>query len=160
MNVPYTIFFEIIPSIAFGYLLADLFRYWRSPRRRVTRGKLIWVIITSGDYVRVYSYGANMSKILHIGMAAATLTATYNNKEGGDAKVVGVPGWVVAPDGIATVTPAADGMSAVVTPVALGVATITVTAEGDETAGVDTITLSADVEVAEEEATGGKLTFS
>ncbi len=100
-----------------------------------------------------------MSKILHMGNTT-TASVTYQDKEGDDVPVVGAPKWSAAPDGLVTLAPAEDGMSCVVTPVAVGDVTITVVAEGDETAGVDTITLTGDVTVAAEEASGGKLVFS
>lgn len=103
-----------------------------------------------------------MSKIIHVGGAGTTASVAYVNKEGAAASVVGAPVWSVTPgDGsIIALTAAADGMSASISAVAVGDATITVTAEGDETAGVDTITLTADVSVAAEEATGGAISFA
>lgn len=100
-----------------------------------------------------------MSKILHLGNTT-TGTVEYEDKEGDEVPVVGAPKWSVAPDGIVTLAVADDGKSCVVTPVAIGDATITVVAEGDETVGVDTITLTGDITVAAEEASSGKLVFS
>jgi hypothetical protein len=100
-----------------------------------------------------------MSKILHMGNTS-TASVTYQDKEGDNVPVVGAPKWSSAPDGIVSLTVADDGLSAVVTPAAVGDVTITVVAEGDDVAGVDTITLTGDVTVAPEEASGGKLVFS
>ena len=99
-----------------------------------------------------------MSKTLNIG-GISTTTVTYQDKAGSNVPVVGAPTWAVDNSAIATVVPAADGLSAVVTGVAVGTATVTVTAEGDATPGVDTITLTGTVNVVDE-ATGGTLIFS
>jgi hypothetical protein len=99
-----------------------------------------------------------MSKQLNIG-GTSTATVVYDDKAGAVAPIVGVPTWAVDNPAIATVTPAADGMSAEVTAVAVGTANITVTAEGDPTPGVDTITLTGTVNVVDE-AAEGTLTFS
>ena len=140
----------IIPILILAIFLIAIHRSRGCfPRRRAVTGRFIWD--QQGD--------GSMSKIIHLGNTS-TASVSYQDKEGDTVPVVGVPAWSAMPDGIVTLAPAADGMSAVVTPVAIGNATITVVAEGDETAGVDTITLTGDVSVAAEEAAGGKLTFS
>ena len=70
-----------------------------------------------------------------------------------------IPAWTVDDSAVASIAPAADGMSAVVTGLTVGTATITVTAEGDPSPGADTITLTGTVNVVDE-ASGGTLTFS
>jgi hypothetical protein len=140
----------IVLLIIIVLILLFVFRI-RKPRRRAVTGKFIWDVMTTKENA--------MSKIIHLGNTS-TASVTYQDKEGDNVPVVGVPVWSVAPDGVVTVAAAADGLSAVVTPVAIGNATITVVAEGDETPGVDTITLTGDVSVAAEEASGGKLVFS
>lgn len=139
----------LLPAAIF--IIAALFLLFRRrhPRRRAVSGRFTWA-----------NQSETNMKTLHLNGAASTASVTYTNKEGGAAPIVGVPTWSASPDGIVSLAPAADGLSAVVTPVALGQATITVVAEGDETAGVDTITLTGDVTVAAEEATGGTLAFS
>lgn len=68
--------------------------------------------------------------------------------KGRPAAVDGVPVWASSDDTVLSVTPAADGMSAVVDTVAAGTARITVSADADLGAGVTTITgVSEDVNV-------------
>lgn len=68
--------------------------------------------------------------------------------KGRAARVDGVPVWASSDETVLTVTPAADGMSAAVDTVAVGVARITVTADADLGEGVTTITgVSEDVNV-------------
>ena len=100
----------------------------------------------------------SMSKQLNIG-TTTTATVAYADAAGHPVSVASVPSWGADNPSVATVTPAADGMSAVVTGVGVGAAIITVTAEGDPTPGVDTITLTSLVNVVDE-ASGGTLTFS
>ncbi len=99
-----------------------------------------------------------MSKTLNIG-GTSTATVAYQDKAGATVAVASVPAWSVDDATKATVAPAADGMSALVTALAVGAATITVVAEGDPTPGVDTITLTGTVNVVDEASTG-TLTFS
>ena len=100
----------------------------------------------------------SISKQLNVG-ATSTATVTYQDPAGTTVPVSGAPTWSVDNNAVATVVPAADGMSAVVTGVAVGTATVTVKAEGDPVAGVDTITLEGTVSVVDEASTG-TLTFS
>ena len=68
--------------------------------------------------------------------------------KGRPAKVDGVPVWASSDDTVLAVTPAADGMSAVVDTVAAGTARVTVSADADLGAGTTTITgVSEDVNV-------------
>lgn len=99
-----------------------------------------------------------MSKTLNIG-GTSTASVTYADAAGANVAVSGAPSWSVDDASVASVTPAADGLSALVTALAVGTATISVVAEGDPTPGVDTITLTGTVNVVDE-ATGGTLTFS
>lgn len=76
----------------------------------------------------------------------AFLTITKN--DGSPGSVDGIPVWASSDETVLAVRPAADGMTAVVGPVAAGTARITVTADADLGAGVITITgISKDVEV-------------
>lgn len=101
-----------------------------------------------------------MSKTLQAG-ASTTGTVAYTNKDGGPATPASPPQWSVSPDGVVTLTPAADGMSCgIVAGTAPGTATVSVVAEGDPTPGVDTITLAASISVVPEEASAGTLTFN
>jgi hypothetical protein len=89
----------------------------------------------------------------------ATVTAQFEDAAGVVVPVQGIPAWTVDNPAIATVAAAADGMSAVIAGVAAGAAVVTVTAEGDPTPGVDTITGEVDVIVVADEATQVVLTF-
>lgn len=76
------------------------------------------------------------------------VTLAITNSAGAPAPVDGVPVWASSNATVLTVTPAADGMSAVVSTVAAGVARISVTADADMGAGTTTITgVSEDVNV-------------
>lgn len=67
---------------------------------------------------------------------------------GNAAPLFGVPVWASSDETVLTVQLAADGMSAAIMTVAPGLARISVTAEGDPTPGVDTLTgVSEDVTV-------------
>lgn len=70
------------------------------------------------------------------------------DSRGNPASVDGAPVWASSDETVLTVTPAADGMSAVVDSVAPGTARISVTADADMGAGTKTITgVSEDVNV-------------
>jgi hypothetical protein len=70
------------------------------------------------------------------------------DKAGNPGTLASVPVWSVSDPTIVTVAPAADGLSAVVTATGkLGTAEVHVTAEGDPTPGVDTITGTLAVQV-------------
>ena len=90
---------------------------------------------------------------------AVVVTAVFEDASGAPRKVVGTPAWASSDTSIATVTPAADGLSASIVGVAPGTATITVKAEGDPTPGNDTIEGEIDVTVIETEATQVVLTL-
>lgn len=100
----------------------------------------------------------HMSKTLNIG-GTSTASVAYTDAAGVSVPVSGAPTWTVDDATIASVTPAADGLSAAVVALKAGTATITVVAEGDPTPGVDTITLTGTVNVVDE-ASGGTLTFT
>lgn len=73
---------------------------------------------------------------------------TITDKGGKPAKVDGVPVWASSDATVLAVTPAADGMSAVVDTVAVGTARVSVKADADMGAGVMEITgVSEDVNV-------------
>lgn len=64
------------------------------------------------------------------------------------ARVDGVPVWASSDETVITVVAAADGMSAVIDTVAPGTARVTVTADADLGAGVETLTgVSDDINV-------------
>lgn len=68
--------------------------------------------------------------------------------KGRPAKVDGIPVWASSDETVASVTPASDGMSAIVDTVGPGVARVSVTADADLGAGVSTITgVSEDINV-------------
>jgi hypothetical protein len=70
------------------------------------------------------------------------------DKVGNPGTLASVPAWSASDPTILTVLPAADGMSAVVSAMGkLGAAQVNVTAEGDPTPGVNTITGTVAVQV-------------
>ena len=76
------------------------------------------------------------------------VTLTITNQAGNPASVDGIPVWASSDSTILAVTPGADGMSALVSTVAPGVARISVTADADLGSGTTTITgVSEDVNV-------------
>jgi len=112
-------------------------------------------------YSLVIHFGKGLQKMLTINSdspgSAATLNAT--DRHGVNRALVGVPAWKSSDESIATVTPAADGLSALVVPVAKGECDITVTAEGDPTPGVDTLTGVGHVVVTDPEASQLSVSF-
>lgn len=87
---------------------------------------------------------ANVTTDQHYPNAALTIA----DAQGRPATVDGVPSWASSDETVLKVTPAADGMSAAVDPIAAGTARVTVTADADVGAGVVTITgVSEDVTV-------------
>jgi hypothetical protein len=73
---------------------------------------------------------------------ARTITSTFTKGDGTPGTVDGVPVWTAAPDGLATLTPSADGMTCEVVWAGAGDVTITQTADGDLGAGVHPIVSS------------------
>ncbi len=70
----------------------------------------------------------------------ATVTLKINDSRGKPAKVDGIPTWKIDDDTIATVTPSADGMTALCVAGNAGAATITVDADADLGPGITDIT--------------------
>ena len=70
------------------------------------------------------------------------------DRAGNPGTLAGEPVWSVSDPTILTMVPADDGMSAVVSATGkLGVAQVSVTADGDPTPGVNTVTGTVDVQV-------------
>jgi len=70
------------------------------------------------------------------------------DRAGNPGTLTSEPVWSASDPTILTVVPAADGMSAVVSAMGkLGAAQVNVTADGDPTPGVNTITGTVDVQV-------------
>lgn len=101
-----------------------------------------------------------MSKVIRVGGAGTTATALFVDPQGVAQPLSSVPVWSATPDGLVALTPAADGMTCAVAPVAPGDVTITATAEGDPSPGVNTITATASLTVAPDEDMTGTITFS
>jgi hypothetical protein len=81
------------------------------------------------------------------------------DKAGNLGTLASGPVWSASDPTILTVAPAADGMSAVVSAMGkLGAAQVNVTAEGDPTPGVNTITGTVDVQVVGGKAVSLRLT--
>lgn len=77
----------------------------------------------------------------------------FLSKKGNPATVEGIPTWESSDPTVATVTPSADGMTALLeTPGPAGTARITATADADRGEGVRPITGILDVTVLEPEA--------
>lgn len=90
----------------------------------------------------------------------ATATIQPVDKKRQPAPVDGVPVWASSDETIITVTPAADGLSAVVAAVGpLGAAKVSVTADADLGAGVSSIFGSLDVTVTQGQAVGMTITL-
>lgn len=82
-----------------------------------------------------------------------TLTVAYKDRYGNPAPVDGAPVWETSVDGIVTVTPTEDGMSAeVVTVGQVGIVQVRATADAMPGAEVKTIIGSLDVQVVGGEA--------
>ena len=80
--------------------------------------------------------------ILTLGATAKTARAVFS-KDGQPARVEGVPAWRSSDPAILTVSAAADGITALVTPIAPGAAQITLTAD----AGAKSISATLEVNV-------------
>jgi hypothetical protein len=94
-------------------------------------------------------------------LVGKTVTAklAYLNPDGTAGAPVGVPTWAFDNAAVWAPTVAADGMSAAGNVLAVGACVVTVTAEGDATPGVDTVTLTGTLTGAVE-ISGGSLTFT
>lgn len=84
----------------------------------------------------------------------------YVDAKGNPAVVEGAPTWVGSDDNIATVVAAADGLSAVITPVNLGQMQVTITADADLGAGVTPVITIGDVEVVAGQAVAGNFSMA
>lgn len=83
-----------------------------------------------------------------------SVSFTAKDKYQNDAKIDGVPVWSSSDDAIVTVTPAADGMSALVVAVGpVGTAQVSVRADADMTEGSKEIVGMLDLEILASEAT-------
>ena len=82
-----------------------------------------------------------------------TLTLQPKNAAGHLTPVDGVPEWSVAPLHVARVTPAADGLTALLVGTGAGSAVVTASADADRTDGVRLIVGTLDVVVTASEAT-------
>lgn len=83
----------------------------------------------------------------------------FKDKKGNVALPYGVPAWSLSADGIVGMTVADDGMSANFTPLAVGLVTVNVLAEGEETVGEQPIALTGEIEVVAADAETGDLSF-
>lgn len=80
--------------------------------------------------------------------AFPSVSVGFKNARGEPAPIDGVPVWGSSDDTVLAVTPAADGLTAMVNTVGAGTARISVQADADLGAGVATITgVSEDVNV-------------
>jgi len=91
---------------------------------------------------------------------SVTASLAYVDAKGNPALVEGAPVWTTDRPDIVTVTPAADGMSAVIAPVGpLGSAQISVDADADLGAGVTNLTTLGQVDVIAGTAVAGSMNF-
>jgi hypothetical protein len=87
-------------------------------------------------------------------------TLVIEDSRGNPARVDGVPQWASSDPNIVSVTPDANGMSAVVASVGTGTAQISVTADADLGAGVLPLVGVADIEVVSGQATVVRLALA
>lgn len=87
-------------------------------------------------------------------------TLAIEDGKGNAARVDGVPQWASSDPNVANVVPAADGLSAEVVAGQTGTAQITVTADADLGAGVETITGIGEIEVISGRASVIRLAFA
>jgi len=109
--------------------------------------------------------GEDMSQItIKSDSNGVSASASYKDKKGNPAAIVGVPTWAMGTDGVLDMTVAPDGLSANFVPTdaagALGDVVVTVTAEGDPTPGVDTIVSTGTITVVPAEAASGDIAFT
>jgi hypothetical protein len=116
----------------------------------------------------VFSFVSSIPIQFHIGVKSMKLTDVQKvigsiapkDAAGNPAPVDGIPVWASSDTAIVTVTPAPDGMSAVVEAVGpLGTAQVSVSADADTGEGVATITALADIEVLASQATAVGISF-
>ncbi len=88
-----------------------------------------------------------------------TATVAFQDSHGNPATVDGVPVWSAGDATIAAITPAADGMSAVVAAGNTGSTQISVTADADLGSGIRSIVGTADIQVVGGEAVTAGLTL-
>lgn len=101
-----------------------------------------------------------MSKlVMRTDQNGATATLSFKDAKGNDAQPASPPVWSLGTAGVANLEVASDGMSAQVTPVASGITTVDVIAEGDEAPGVDTLHLTGDIQVIPAEIATGEINF-
>lgn len=101
-----------------------------------------------------------MSKlIIRADQTSSEATLKFKDAKGNDALPAAPPVWSTTVAGIIDLVVAADGLSAVVSPLQAGATTINVIAEGDVTPGVDTINLTGDVQVVPAEIATGEIDF-
>lgn len=91
----------------------------------------------------------------------AAATVAFVDAKGNPAVVEGAPVWSSSDPAVLSVVAAADGMSAIVTPVGpLGSAQVKVEADADTGEGVVPVILLGDVEVVAGQAVGGTISFA
>lgn len=86
-----------------------------------------------------------------------SVTVAFTTAAGNPATVDGVPTWQSSNEAVATVTPASDGLSALVVSTGLGVAQVSVQADADLGSGTRLISGLLDVDVRAAEAVAASL---
>jgi hypothetical protein len=91
----------------------------------------------------------------------ASAAVSYTDAKGNAATVDGAPVWTSSDESILTVAAAADGLSAVITPVGpLGTAQVKVEADADLGAGVTSLVTLGDIQVVGGQAVAGNINFT
>jgi hypothetical protein len=106
-----------------------------------------WKIYLSACEKIIFSGGVQMELVI-TDSQEFRLEIQPVDRAGNPGTLAGEPVWSVSDPTILTMVPADDGMSAVVSATGkLGVAQVSVTADGDPTPGVNTVTGTVDVQV-------------
>lgn len=124
------------------------YRPWRPwPRRRprIKSGIIVWRMLMDG--------------VIGGGQNTISASLKFVDKAGASASPASPPSWTTGTSGIVSAAVAADGMSAVFTRVGPGSTTVDVIAEGDPTAGVDTVHLTGNLTVLPNEIASGEIDF-
>lgn len=129
-------------------ILAFLIWLFTSPRHKKT------VIYFDVLYLDTKKLLKGISSMFLTDLQKVSVSIAPVDAMGNPAKLDGVPSWTVSDETILTVTPAEDGMSAVVSTVGpLGMAQVAVVADADLGEGVTTIAGTLDIEVIASAAT-------
>jgi hypothetical protein len=130
---------------------------WATNAKTKTRVDLTIGPVSSADSGKTQP----MRKLILTTDQKAAVSIAFKTAAGHPATIVGVPVWALpdVPAPVVTLEVAPDGLSATVKASGLGDLVLTVTAEGDPTPGVDTITEQLAISVVGAEAKSGEFTL-